>query len=203
MSGVDLAAVAAFTAAGLSLVNVWFSSRVAGRRQLEQWRRDTERPIVARIVALSERSLEKLEEVAAEKSRWIESSAETNRIEAQNRSAEAWQEETALYEDLRYEAAQLDLTAGRPLRQVVHALLGKHETLHNIVRPSGGADEPFKTFIEYNNEIVGKREELIARARTDLGIDRLARKWPARWEYWARWIRTRRRSRWRPPERQA
>ena len=49
----DLAAVAAFTAAALSLVNVGFSGWLNSRGHLEQWRRDVERPIVAQIVTLS------------------------------------------------------------------------------------------------------------------------------------------------------
>ena len=49
----DLAAVAAFTAAGLSLVNIGLSARLASRGQREQWRREQERPIVARCLTLS------------------------------------------------------------------------------------------------------------------------------------------------------
>ena len=50
---VDLTAVAAFTAAGLSLVNVAISARMASRGHREQWRREQERPIVARCLTLS------------------------------------------------------------------------------------------------------------------------------------------------------
>ena len=57
LSCVDLAAVAAFTAAGLSLVNVAISARLASRGAREQWRRDQERPIVARCLTLSDDAL--------------------------------------------------------------------------------------------------------------------------------------------------
>jgi hypothetical protein len=44
--------VAAFTAAGLSLVNVGYSAWLNSRGHLEQWRRDVERPIGAQIITL-------------------------------------------------------------------------------------------------------------------------------------------------------
>jgi hypothetical protein len=50
---VDLTAVAAFTAAALSLVNVVISYRLTSRGHREQSRRDQERPIVARSLTLS------------------------------------------------------------------------------------------------------------------------------------------------------
>jgi hypothetical protein len=53
VSSADLAAAAAFTAAGLSLVNVVICARQASRGHREQWRRDEERPIVARCLTLS------------------------------------------------------------------------------------------------------------------------------------------------------
>ena len=54
----NLTTIAAFTAAGLALVdvvvNVFWGSRLTSRAQVEQWRRNEERPIVARILTLSE-----------------------------------------------------------------------------------------------------------------------------------------------------
>jgi hypothetical protein len=46
---VDLSAIAAFTAAALSAVNILISYRLTSRGHLEQWRREQERPIVARL----------------------------------------------------------------------------------------------------------------------------------------------------------
>lgn len=53
LSDMDLSAIAAFTAAGLSAVNVVFSYRLTRRGSREQWRRDQERPIVAHVLAVS------------------------------------------------------------------------------------------------------------------------------------------------------
>ena len=51
------AVIAAFAAAALSLVNVIVGYRLASRGHLEQWQRDETRPIVARILTLSQDAL--------------------------------------------------------------------------------------------------------------------------------------------------
>jgi hypothetical protein len=53
LSFMNWATAAAFTAAFLSLVNVAYSARLTSRGTREQWRRDQERPIVARCITLS------------------------------------------------------------------------------------------------------------------------------------------------------
>jgi hypothetical protein len=47
------ATAAAFTAAFLSLVNVGYSDKLTSHSSREQWRRDQERPVVAKCLALS------------------------------------------------------------------------------------------------------------------------------------------------------
>ena len=126
MSSADLAAVAAFTAAGLSLVNVVISARLTSRGSREQWRREQERPIVARCLTLSANAVREIWAVI----RWAE---EGNDLEL------LWgvidQEgheipppfEFKPVADLRYEAAQLDLLASDAVRLAVRGLIAKHE----------------------------------------------------------------------------
>ena len=61
--------MAAFTAAGLSLVNVAISARLVSRGQREQWRRDQERPIVARCITLSGDALSEWSDASVAKQR--------------------------------------------------------------------------------------------------------------------------------------
>jgi hypothetical protein len=74
---VDLAAVAAFTAAGLALVgvvvNIAWSYRLSSRVQLEQWRRNEERPIVARMLTLSADVLGQWQQTGQARRDWIDS----------------------------------------------------------------------------------------------------------------------------------
>ena len=121
LSGVDLTAVAAFTAAGLSLANVAISARLASRGQREQWRRDQERPVVARCLTLSDDAL----------SEWWDASVAKQDAEADaplTRMDSHWDKGRQLLHDLRYEVAQLDLLASRTLRQVAQDLVSAHES---------------------------------------------------------------------------
>lgn len=60
---VNLTAIAAFTAAGLSLVNIVLSARLTRHHHLEQWRRDEERPVVARLLTLSQTAMQRVREM--------------------------------------------------------------------------------------------------------------------------------------------
>jgi hypothetical protein len=58
LPGVNLAVIAAFTAAAISLVNVVLTARLTRGSQFRQWQRETALPITARILALSEEATE-------------------------------------------------------------------------------------------------------------------------------------------------
>jgi hypothetical protein len=177
LSCVDLTAVAAFTAAVLSLVNVAFSYRLSSRANLEQWRRNEERPIVARMLTLSADALAQWQRAGQARSNWIESlSADPNQghedTTARDEARDQWDTGSELYDKLRFEVAQLDIMAGRPLRDVAAKLVREHESPWHWLRPaSGGEANLLESLYEQHNKIVGLHAELVERTRTDLGLD--------------------------------
>jgi hypothetical protein len=157
--------VAAFAAAGLSLVNVAISARLANRGQREHWRRDQERPIVARCLTLSD-------DVFSE---WWDAS-----VAKQDASADAsptladphWDKGRELLHDLRYEVAQLDLLASRAVRQVAGDLVKAHEReLTRLLLSAKPGEDDSEGRIATQAKIQGLQGALVERARTDLGLD--------------------------------
>ncbi len=134
----DLVAVAAFTAAGLSLINVLVSARLNSRGHLEQWRRDEERPIVARMLTLSADALSAWHSAGSARRDWIDSlrsdpSGGNVDAKVQEEAVEHWGTGSQLYDKLRFELAQLDLIAGRPLRDVAASLFREHESVRHWI----------------------------------------------------------------------
>jgi hypothetical protein len=174
---VDLVAVAAFTAAGLSLVNVLVSYRLTSRGHLEQWRRDEERPIVARLLTLSDDALGKWQATGDARRAWIgslnaDASRSSEDMEARDEAAEQWRAGSELYDKLRFELAQLDMIAGPPPRQVASMLVREHESVQHWLRPASGASDWFELLTTQNNKIAHFHGELVIRTRADLGVDR-------------------------------
>jgi hypothetical protein len=174
---VNWTAIAAFTAAGLSLVNVAVSARLAGRGRLEQWRRDEERPIVARMLTLSADALDKWQAAGYARHEWIDSlnadpSRSSEDVMARDEASERWWAGSELYDKLRFEGAQLDLIAGHPLRDAATTLVREHESVRHRIRPASGASDWFELLTEHNNKIVRLHEDLIKKTRADLGVDR-------------------------------
>lgn len=62
----NLAAITALAAATVSLVNVYVTSRLTRKGQKEQWRRDTERPIVVNLLSTSKECLETWTDAASQ-----------------------------------------------------------------------------------------------------------------------------------------
>lgn len=177
----DLAVVAAFTAAGLSLVgvgvNVLWSYRLSRHAQLEQWRQNEERPIVARMLTLSADALEKWQQAGQARRDWLDSlRADPTRghedTKARDEATNHWGAGSGMYEKLRFEAAQLDLIAGHPLREVANKLVREHESVQRWLRPASGANDWFELLTEQNNKIIRLHAELVEKTRADLGVDR-------------------------------
>lgn len=160
----DLAAVAAFVAAGLSLVNVAISARLASRGQREQWRRDQERPIVARCLSLS----------ADASSEWWDTSVEKQDADVGTSRTLVdphWDKGHQLLHDLFYEVAQLDLLASPPVRQVARDLFQAHEKeefrLALQVKP-GQDDSEGRVAVQV--KIQELQSILVEKVRADLGL---------------------------------
>ena len=140
--------------------------------QLQQWRQDAERPVLAKVITTSERSLAILEDTMNKRNRWMNSMTHGQiDNEARDEARRSWETDSNEFEELRYQVAQLDLIAGEPLRQAAHALFWKHSDLRHVLRPSsGGEGDLTDSFMAYSNEIVDLRQTLINLARVDLGI---------------------------------
>jgi hypothetical protein len=161
---VDLAAVAAFTAAALSLVNVAISARLVSRGQREQWRRDQERPVVARCLTLSD---------DARREWWPASVAK------QDASADArptlvdahWEKGWQLLHDLRYEVAQLDLLASRAVRQAARDLAAAHEQeASRLVLTAEPGQDDYEGRQAAKDKIEELQSALTEKTRADLGL---------------------------------
>jgi len=107
----DLTAIAAVAAAALSAVNVALSYRLARRGPVEQWRREQERPIIARVLTISSDMLNDWLRLA--------DAGEVDEAQDAKRISEGGMK---LYQKLRLEAAQLELLAGPQVREAVRDL---------------------------------------------------------------------------------
>jgi hypothetical protein len=166
----DVAAVAAFTAAGLSLVNVGISARLARQGRLDQWRRDTELPIVAKVLTLSEECQTSWSNTARAK-RLLASDTPGDDVANRNAATQAWEAGCSSLERLRFEIAQLDLMAGATLRSAVKALAVPHESLARFLRPTSGLGDFFELWGRESNAITHLQSEVVGSARADLRID--------------------------------
>src|SRR5215469_1824880 len=169
---VNSTATAAFAAAGLSFVNVAVSARLARTGSREQWRREQEQPVVAKILTISEDAV-----------RVWEKAAEAERVWSRERTVgrNMWLKEFAdylhksddLYEALRYEVAQLDLLAGSKVRRTASRLESAHyfARLHRPGSAPGWSDRPFGQ--EDVRKIRQLQTWLIEETRADFAIDRV------------------------------
>jgi len=177
----DLAVTAAFTAAALSLINVGVSARLTRASRLEEWRRDTERPIIARLLTLSRDAALAWSEANDHRIEYVERYTDGADSTALDRAGAAWRRGNSLIDRLNFETAQLDLIAGDRLRERARALLGPHESLAHWTRPASGADPHPELGQEEYGKLSQLADQLIAAARADIGVDRrrptLGEKW--------------------------
>jgi len=163
----DVTAVAAFTAAGLSLVNVGISARLARRGRLDEWRRDTELPIVAKVLTLSEECQTSWSNTALAKRLLADTPGDD--VANRNAATQAWEAGCSSLERLRFEIAQLDLMAGATLRSAVKALAAPHESLARFLRPASGIGDVSELL--QSDAITHLQSEVVGSARVDLRID--------------------------------
>ena len=171
----SITASAAFVAAGLSLVNVIVSYLLSRRRQLSQWRRDSERPIVVNVLSLSRELRSRLSTVAMERTKWLTSihqSGDNESAAARDAAASKWQMGWDTFEELRHEVTGLDLIAGPSPRETAARLVSAHKSLVHWLRPASGTSEPpGETFAKLSNSIAQAEQDLISAVRQDIGVD--------------------------------
>jgi hypothetical protein len=160
---VDLTAAAAFVAAGLSLVNVGITARLARRGQREQWRRAEERPLVARCLTLSE-------DISKE---WWDASVAKQDADPDTNSFSMdphWKKGFGLWRDLRYEVNQLDLLASSSVRQAARDLVEAHakerSRLLNRLPGQDDFEDRYKAHLKFEE----LQDALGERTRIDLGL---------------------------------
>lgn len=165
---VNIATIAAFVAAGTSLVNVAFSARLTRRGELDKWRRDTEAANVVQMQMLSRSACKAWDEAAHEKV--------VSDIDHQNMATDAWRRGSEILGELRTELARLDLISSNAVRQAAEALVREHEGMCHHLRPASGVgDDPRDLFLKHDGEISELECGLIVQARFDLKVDRRLR----------------------------
>jgi hypothetical protein len=167
VSSVDLAAAAAFTAAALSLVNVVITARLARRENREQWRREQERPIVARILTISSDMISNWSKLVAAEERSAGALNDELRATENESARQHLVTGTELSEKLRFEAAQLDLLAGPQVREAAHHLAGFHNRIMIDITASAPGLAPLKI---HAASLYALHDRLVEQARADLGL---------------------------------
>lgn len=176
------ATVAAFLAAGLSLANVTISAQLARRQSLEGWRRDAERPAVARVLTLSDSCYRTWSKAWNSAARWFKSSVNEEGpyngpgdVSAKTEALELFKQGGNLLEELRFEVAQLDLVAGQSVRDASRAIVVVHENVQRQISPN----DLFSLYPDAvslgpleRGEFRAIERTLVAAARADLGLSR-------------------------------
>jgi hypothetical protein len=168
----NLAVIAAFTAAGLSLVNVALSARLSSRGARDQWRREQAQPLVAKILNLSTDAVQAWRDTAALKPKLFEASnAGVNDEEGKPLLDEIqghFNKGQDLYIAMRDQAAQLDLLASRAVRTAAWHLLNEHYRVRKKLLP----DDPPASITQRDIHLIYRlHERLINATRQDFGID--------------------------------
>ena len=175
LSGVNLATVAAFAAAGLSLVNVAVSARLTSRGRLDQWRREQEQPVVARMLTLSSDAVREWKLMAAAKLSVVaridrpdvhgHEDLAALRARVTEHRERGWELCTSLY----FEAAQLDILADPPVRATAHELVRAHEHAYlQLVSTNVGETSDMPTM---HHRAMDLHEKLVMTTRQDFGLD--------------------------------
>lgn len=129
---------------------------------------------MARILTLSQDAMGKWNDAASARHGWItvsgnpEEAGESEGFRA--KELEHYAAAMELWAKLRYQIAELDLVAGRPVRDAAHALYLGHGTMAVRLRPAGPQADPLTAAA--SSKVNPLQEELIVKARADLGLDR-------------------------------
>lgn len=129
----DPTTVAAFTAAGLSLVNVIVTARMVERERKAQWKREEIKPVIARILTLSRETRDEWRSgtmVRLERLSAIDDPDARADIDAMREiEIEHYQKGRAAWDQIYFEVAQLQLIAPKPVSDAAEALRIVHESV--------------------------------------------------------------------------
>jgi hypothetical protein len=172
---VDLAVIAAFTAAGISLINVAITVRAASRGSLQQWRRGEVQPVVARILAASGEAKGAWDEAALTRQEWLrfrdDAAMHDEVLKLQAQEFDHWKAGKAACDKLRFEVAQLELVGHQPVREAARALLDAQGSIaRGQLSPDTPSADPLKSLLELGLKVKQCEDRLIEETRTDLGI---------------------------------
>lgn len=175
----DLAAVAAFSAAGLSVVNILISAWLTRRGRLAHWRREQTLPVVASILTLSADVLGRWMKSAQAKDdagRLRDAKDDTSRKISQRCKEDShthWEAARPLWASLRYEVAKLDLIGTEPLLAAATKLVQAHEIAEIRLNPN----RPGVVTFGPDDPLSAARHELAQAAKQLFGTDMRRKKY--------------------------
>lgn len=183
----NLAVIAAFTAAAVSLVNIIVTARLASGSQFRQWQREEARPLTVRILTLSAHTRFVWARAVHAHADWLRLSQDDERArELQERKREYLAEGWTELGKLNFEVSQLNLIAAHATREAAAALAKGHENVY--VALSGHlSQEGLSDAVAVLNKLLVQQDTLIGKFRADLGVPpgrnwlrRIRRRTPAR-----------------------
>jgi hypothetical protein len=130
---------------------------------------------VARLLRLSDEAAEKWQNANVARWGWkhelTDPSQSSEADKALNNAIENWQVGCELYDEMGFEAAQLDLIARHPLRDAAAGLVKAHAAVVMISHPERERSDWHGVLTRQLDKIAGLRQDLLQRARADLGAD--------------------------------
>lgn len=173
----DITTVAAFTAAGLGLVNAVTTGRMARRGSLQHWRRDAERPLVADIVRAStihSNCVGDVMSLAEIRHYGVDPTIHSVK-DIEQELGDARREEREAHYRIFGLVTELELIAGREVQHLAEMLRRHHSDLSSkfaghepFLRET---DEDHDKFPRAYQEERQLQEELVAAARREFGMD--------------------------------
>ena len=171
---VNLAVIAAFAAAAISLVNVVLTARLTRGSQFRQWQREEARPITARILTLSGEARSAWHWADAAREEALSLSSDDKPGERAAQLTEKQRDEVAAgvaaTSKLRDQLAQLNLIATPSTRRAADSLVTAH--MYTAAQFAGflRADIDQQTMDQLTSTMEERERALIDKFRADLGV---------------------------------
>jgi hypothetical protein len=172
------ATVAAFTAAAAAIFTAVLTVESNRRLQREQWRRDTELPILAALLSKSTEAVGLWDDVAEARRHAEEVPGERIRERAFDEAMQKWKQGSDTFDGLLLQAAELEMIAGSEITDAVSAMMKSHESIRHWLRGASGASNYYEASLRERVQLrTGLRNRLVRAARTDLGVDAKRSSW--------------------------